>query len=258
MIRRDWNITTETPEWLMFSQPEHARVSWQLASAWKWSGDLEQLPHDDLLTAVRIHDDGWKTWESAPQVDNQGKPIAFDEMPLAESLGIWTSSIELGARQGPLVGYAIAGHFIRLLERFDSWKADPQRTALAKDFLITQSERMQELLHLWQEVDPDNNTKANAELAVGCVRFFDAISLWMLTAERHDEETFHLHDGSGISLDPAEPGLLVANPWPFAEESAWVSANGRSIPMRRYASADDLRVQPRHEIEMTWEFRPAE
>jgi hypothetical protein len=258
MIRRDWNITSETPEWLLFSQPEHARVSWQLASLWKLSSDFEQLPLDDVLTAVRTHDDGWKPWETNPQVDAQGKPVEFDEMPLAESLAIWTSSIELGAKHGPLVGYAIAGHFVRLLERFNSWKDNPERANLAKDFLITQSQKMAEMLNQWQVETSEQNTKAQADLAIGCVQFFDALSLWMLTADRHEEETFHLNGGPGVTINPEEPGLLVATPWPFAEESVWISANGRSIPMRRYDSAEDLRAQSRHEIEMSWEFRPGE
>jgi hypothetical protein len=255
MIRRDWNITSETPEWLLFSQPEHARLSWQLANAWKFSGDLAQLPHDDVLTAVRMHDDGWKTWEAEPQVDTQGKPIEFDEMPLVESLAIWTDSIELGSKQGPLIGYAIAGHFVALLERFNSWKDDPELANRAKDFLITQSRRMTELLNDWQAENPEQNTQANADLAVGCVQFFDALSLWFLTKERHDAETFQLNGGPGITLDPGEAGLLVVNPWPFVESSVWVSANGRTIPMRHYASAEDLSTQARHEVEMTWQLR---
>lgn len=255
MIRRDWNLTTETPEWLLFSQPEHARVAWQLASAWKFEGDLALLPREETLAAVLTHDDGWKTWEANLQVDAQGKPIEFDEMPLADSLAIWAESIDLGAKREPLIGYAIAGHFVALLERFNTWKDNPGRASLAKDFLITQSQRMTEFFDAWQTENPAQNTKAIADLAVGCVQFFDMLSLWMLAAERHEATTFVLGDGPGITFDPDEPGLVIATPWPFTGDTLWITANGRSIPMQRYDTAAALHAQPRHEIEMTWEFR---
>ncbi len=41
----------------------------------------------------------------------------FDEMRLADSLAIWSRSIEMAASHGPLVGYFVAGHFTRLLRR---------------------------------------------------------------------------------------------------------------------------------------------
>ncbi len=103
MIRR------ETADgWLLISQIDHAVLAAEVAAAWG-NDDVPTLPlRDELLRAIRLHDDGWYDWEQVPTiVPETGKPRDFTEMPMAEAATIWTESVELAAR-GPVSTAAAA------------------------------------------------------------------------------------------------------------------------------------------------------
>ena len=72
----------------------------------------------EVVEAITHHDDGWAEWEAAPQLNPAiGGPFSFLEMPLAEALEIWDSSIAAAGKFGPLAGCIVAGHFYRLAQR---------------------------------------------------------------------------------------------------------------------------------------------
>ena len=94
MIRRD-----SGNDWLLISQVEHARLAGDLAAAW----GNEQVPAlpvaDQLVRAVRDHDNGWWRWEQSPEIDPAaGWPRNFTEMPATTAAPIWSASIESAAR----------------------------------------------------------------------------------------------------------------------------------------------------------------
>ena len=120
MIRRDQKSPGAAERWVLFSQPHHAELSAQLAEHWQSPFVRAIEPHREIINAITLHDDGWTQWEQHPQI-HHGRPIAFDEMPLEESLRIWRESISIGLASGPLEAFAIAGHFSRLLREHDSW-----------------------------------------------------------------------------------------------------------------------------------------
>src|SRR5689334_22023337 len=103
MIRRPQPGVDSQPQWVLISQVEHARVSGELAEHWA-AGAL--APRDELVATIYHHDDGWREWEQRPDVDPEpGRPRAFTEMPLADSLVIWQRSIDAAARLGNLAPY---------------------------------------------------------------------------------------------------------------------------------------------------------
>ena len=82
MIRRDVTLPDGRPGWLRISQVDHARLSAELASRWGGGRFLPVIcnPHvegenplrgvrDEVLAAIRHHDDGWLSWETAPAID---------------------------------------------------------------------------------------------------------------------------------------------------------------------------------------------
>lgn len=96
MIRR------ETPDgWLLISQVDHARLAGDLAAAWG-NDRVPGLPLEEwLIPAIRDHDEGWRSWEAAPTLNDGGVPRQFTEMPAAEAAAIWTASIDLCASGPP-------------------------------------------------------------------------------------------------------------------------------------------------------------
>lgn len=92
MIRRDAG-----EQWLLISQVDHARVAADLAMAWG-NDDVARLPLAEwLVPAVRDHDEGWRTWETAPTVTEDGVPRQFTEMSVDVANEIWGRSIEISA-----------------------------------------------------------------------------------------------------------------------------------------------------------------
>lgn len=88
MIRRD-----SQNGWLLVSQLEHARLAHDLAAAWG-NGLTPSLPLGEwLLPAIRDHDEGWLKWELAPDLNEEGSPRSFMEMPAEDSVAIWSRSI---------------------------------------------------------------------------------------------------------------------------------------------------------------------
>lgn len=89
MIRRDAGN-----DWLLISQVDHAHLSGRVAAVWG-NETVPRLPvPDDLVPAIRDHDEGWRDWERHPQVDPEsGRPRQFTEMPMRESTAVWSESI---------------------------------------------------------------------------------------------------------------------------------------------------------------------
>lgn len=108
MFRKVWS----DDKWLLISQVEHARVAGLMAAAWDFGG--RRAPQE-LLTAVSRHDDGWKPVDEAPEVNAQGDPRAFNEMPAEVALEIWSRSAgALAQEEKHYAAGLVAGHFIHL------------------------------------------------------------------------------------------------------------------------------------------------
>ncbi len=97
MIRRE-----HQNDWLLISQVDHAHLAGRMAAHWG-NETVPALPlRDDLVDAVRFHDDGWREWEQTPEVNPQtGQPRNFTEMPLATSVKIWQHSIDIAGGGAP-------------------------------------------------------------------------------------------------------------------------------------------------------------
>src|SRR5687768_8556541 len=95
-------ICRETNDgWLLISQVDHARLAGDLAAAWG-NETVPGLPLAEwLVPAIRDHDEGWRNWEAAPTVTDEGRPRPFTEMPAAEAAAIWDVSIEVCASGAP-------------------------------------------------------------------------------------------------------------------------------------------------------------
>lgn len=257
MIRRDLQSPGQPPCWVLFSQPDHAILSGEIARAWQSPCFAPLEPEHEVLHAIYHHDDGWQTWERHPQVDvEQGRPLAFNEMPLAVALPIWQSSIDQGLSRSPLVAYAIAGHFVRLLKQFDSWKADDNLRSLAEPFLAGTEAAMSGWLAAWTSASAANEPHLAAR-AVEFVRLFDAISLWLLCAERTVPASFETPSGPPVTFAPFAPGRIAVEPWPFRQNALELSASGRKIAARRYHSSEDLQSAPAEPVEYRWTLLPA-
>jgi len=116
MIRRD-----DGNDWLLISQVDHAHLAAEIAEA-LGNENMPALPLPDLLIpAIREHDEGWREWEHAPEVDpDTGHPRGFTEMPMSVSTKLWAESITAATRGTPSQAEAIKRYQKFLAEKNES------------------------------------------------------------------------------------------------------------------------------------------
>lgn len=243
MIRRKTTFEDGAAGWLLISQIEHARISGEIARAWR-----DRVPQE-AIDAITHHDDGWAEWEASPHIHpERGRPLSFSEMPVAEALDIWNRSIDAAHRFGELAGAIVAGHFLGLaggsgqadkplvkhwsrgwtLFRDDwiaRWKNQGAGNTQA---VFDQSQQMllaADLLSLWlcmdgpissagDELQPNSEIQSRSEKVLGTYRFETC------------SKTF-------VSERWNWTGSL--SPWPFAAEAVEFTAPAVAVPVRGYA-----------------------
>lgn len=111
MIRRN-----DGNDWLLIAQADHAHLAADVAGAWG-NPAVPPLPlADQLVAAIRDHDEGWRQWEQSPEIDAEtGRPRDFTEMPMPTATAIWSRSILAAACGGPSHADAV-GRFQRFLD----------------------------------------------------------------------------------------------------------------------------------------------
>lgn len=270
MIRREIRLADREPCWLLISQVEHARISGVLAApaiefAQSLHGvDLSEV-REELLSAITHHDDGWAAWEAEPGLDEQGCPLSFRELPLAESIPIWTASIEAAAAYGKLAEYAVTLHFLALFESSEKSRTDPN----AMSWQTKMNDKKRRMLAEWRENDSEGVRTAIARAALGMLQSFDLASLWLCSAcpgggEHVDQwpKPYRFGDQSPefSCLLPDNDAEYPANldrcratiqPWPFVEDELAIEAKGQIVPVRKYRDSAELK-SAMHPHEVRW------
>jgi hypothetical protein len=268
MIRRDAQLADGSPAWVLISQIEHARVAGELAKDWG-AAPVAPLPvRDTLLPAIYRHDDGWRDWEAAPQIDPaRGRPRSFLEMPSDVAHEIWVQSIHAVADLGPLAQYVVAQHFIRL--RRGGGETTDQDVAA---FLQEYDQRSHAWLTQWLSQDANRHTAELAAAAVGYLQMFDAFSLWLCCSGPTQMKRIKTPQNVDVTLTPVVAGgdacqrqtsaaalagyTIQAEPWPWKASSHRASATAVKIPATPLASDDQLRsrLKSAETIELNWSF----
>ena len=256
MIRRDVAARDGTPAaWVIIAQIDHAHLAGQLAKHWGAPfGKLEA--REALLWAAFHHDDGWAAWDQNPGVDSAtGVPRQFTEMNPADTLAIWTMSIDAAAAQGPLEGCLVAGHFCRLGRRATWGKEQDPAWQPFLGFLDSYEARARQWLARWQADDAAHSPQL-AEQALDQLQFFDTFSLWFCCSESTEREIVETPFGVDLVILPRSPSQLQLEPWPFTSDSLELSVPGRMIPTGHYASRAELAAAPSQAIQLRWKLTP--
>jgi hypothetical protein len=351
MIRREHGR-----DWLLISQVEHARLAGELAEAWNFNGGRMVAVRDELVQAVRQHDEGWAVWELSPTVDPEtGRPRDFTEMPMPTATGIWSRSIAYclehhpASAMGPLLycyrewlsarNLRLTNERVRAIEaicrqpgRFTTDALiDELRTAHGRvsrslvgrelgrlrTFGVLESretsdgesyanacplERLSEIGGLWvsrhfqwlAEHAWDSRPARDERLAIDCfldeqmvihnhwrssfprefpsrmaddlidrgfrwIQFFDRLSLWLCSAERHDAAEFEIPCGGTLRLIPAAADRILFEPRHVLNGPLHLKVPARRLPVAHYADDSQLKSAlagaPTEELAL--EFEPA-
>lgn len=210
--------------YLSITQPDHARFSAELLSLWRSLADHPR--REELLFAVREHDNGWRETDAAPHWDaERGRPHDFISLPRGERIELWQRGTARFAGERPYASLLIVRHAIRLHQERsgEDWQA-------FRDYL---DELQRGLIE---------ETGAPEEQVEEDYRWLDLADLISLAACNRWSEPFARYgfrgqlDGETLRLDPL---TLRLDPFPLAGSTAF-RIPCRRIPVREYRGDADL------------------
>lgn len=112
--------SVEAPQYLLVAQPDHARLSGELATLFR-APFLPQITQT-VAKAIAAHDNGWarqfaferELQGEPPRMEETGRPKHFMAVALEESLAAWTGSIKSAGEDSRLGEYMVSAHFSRI------------------------------------------------------------------------------------------------------------------------------------------------
>ena len=95
----------------LVTQPDHAVLAAEILRLWRSDGLPRHPRRDDLLFAVREHDNGWREADAAPRTDPAtGRPLDFRSLPLPDRREVWDRGTARFAASRPYAALLIAEH----------------------------------------------------------------------------------------------------------------------------------------------------
>lgn len=205
------------------TQPDHAGVAAEILGLWRADGLPEHQRRDELLFAVREHDNGWQEIDAAPYVcPTNGGPYTFTELPEIRRRELWLRGVDRHVEQRPYAALLITRHAIGI-------HADRRALADWSEFFDTLTELEASLM---EELEPEPDHVAED---YGWLRLADLISLQACGAlSERFEEAGHRFERQGSQI--------AIGPFPLAGATTF-SVPARWIPDRTYSSDTDLAVE---------------
>jgi hypothetical protein len=219
-------VVDQGAEWLLITQPDHARFAGELLRLWRADGLAEHPRREEIAFAGWEHDNGWREADSAPSWDREReRPHDFTSLAEAERREIWERGTARFAESRPGGALLVTLHALAL---FANRRGDPEWD----ETLTRLDERRDGLLEAaWLTADE----------AAEDYRFVDLADLASLHASSRWSEPFEREWPDGRRRGRFEPDTasLRLDPFPLAGATTF-RIPARRIPRRRYGGDADL------------------
>ena len=237
---------------VVIRQTDHAALAGFFAR--EWGNELFKRPEplEAFRLAVSEHDNGWREWELAPQIDPKTRlPYSFMSLPTEEHMQLYQSGIERVVTANRYAGLLVSLHCAGLYDRtratipgFSAKYVKSTETELVSGFL--QSLKLQQL-RLKVDLRADAATKDYAQdkiLETNARRLeaLDRLSLYFCMNNLEDAMIDGVPvDSQGSEVDwevRPKPGNVVSvSPYPFRREPLQISILSRRVPKRLYTNS---------------------
>ena len=175
------------------TQTDHAVLSAELLELWILNGLPEHPRRNDLLFAVREHDNGWREADAAPRTNPQnGRPYDYRSHPDALRLELWQRGVQRLSASYPYASLLVATHCLGLHKTFrdrPGWSAFLGKLETVQDELLKLSGLSRQEL-----------TKDYAWLELGDTLSLIVCDAWNHQTEKHGS-TIELHEGN-LEIEP--------------------------------------------------------
>lgn len=214
---------------LLITQPDHARLSATIASAWDAGGRVPAEARAAVLFAVAEHDNGWDEIDAAPML-NAGttRPHDFMDLPAHLKRDIWPRGVQRFAADSPLAAALVAQHALTLHAHR---RGDPEWAPF-----FTRVEALQSDL-LRRCATGAGITRADFDRSYDLLYIGDVVSLVFCNAWTDPIDA----RGYRITLLEGHDTLSIS-PDPFNGTRVHFEIAAHALPDRPYRSDDELRA----------------
>lgn len=211
------------------TQPDHARLAGELMALWRAGGLPDHPRREEILLAVREHDNGWRETDAAPHLDRERRrPHDFLSLPLPERLAVWPRAVGRYAERCPHAALLIAHHAQAL---YGEHRGEEKFEELF-EVLDSQAEWLLEVTGLEQYLVEEDY----AFLAFGDLASLAVCNRWT------EPFSYGMPDGRVEGRFDPESESLHLVPFPLAGSTTF-RVPCRHIPARDYTGDTDLAVE---------------
>jgi hypothetical protein len=255
-------LETETGWWLI-THPDHARLAGAFAERWGNEMFLPPEPRARVLKGIARHDDGWAGRDAMPQITRQGKPSAFsvelvgkysafEDIDLADYLGVRDRALRLIAEEDAYAAILVSMHTYSLLtDHADRSTIAPAELPLLDEFLDGQKEFQASLMQrivVDSEIAPELRTKEAILDHFRLLQATDNLSLMTCVDFSSPSNLLHplpLRSGGYARVEVRSIGTrhFELKPYPFALPAINFRFSARHVVGKVFHSAQQLQRQ---------------
>ncbi len=217
-----------------------------------------------MINAIAQHDNGWYEWETAPETDANGAPLAFiPGPPYTEKLPIWQRGVDRAAAQHPYMGLLASRH-ASLLYTGDLQRLEGDERRATEAFVAKQEQWTNEIRHGLAD-DAELHHVATEPVLMAHTRllqFGDSSSLQVVMPWSQERLFPHCpvdfvgtYTAITLRWDAQE---ITFDPWPFGVTHFTVSIHGRLLDQAIFPSHTAyqaaLTTAPLHSL--SWQVMP--
>ena len=238
-------VVTREDCFQLVTQPEHAHLAARILQLFKHPGVRERKNYEELLYAVREHDNGWQELDSAPRWDpERSRPFDFLTLPADERQEVWRRGSSRHLADHPYASALIMHHAWHLHTRVPLPETTTSKTSAAIENPISTLAR--ELAQLRDETLAGNGFEFDELLED--YDFLELVDLISLVACSEWQRPFGLVTRSG-SFDfelvrtaaRGETAVLEIDPFPLAGTTTF-TYRARTIERRAFSGDTELAV----------------
>ena len=252
---------------LLITQQEHAALAAKLAAVWGNEKFVRPQRRESVLTAIGMHDDGWREIDEQLPLDSSRRPLEVLDAPPLIAMRAWSTSADRAAAADAYAGLLVSLHGLALSVKAAMLRPPPANPSDVQflteqfevnKFLHREIERQEQLrslvgmrtdLPLTQGLADAGASPQEDRLTfdLRVLQTTDAASL-LLCGEPEDRIR-------GIQLQPAptappmavkfdydRTGQLRMKPWPFDVRRLEFQLTAKALPRRTFADAEECRA----------------
>ena len=258
-------LRPEEEQWLCIPQREHARLAAEIAAVWKPPPCPPGIVWQDLVRAIRHHDDGWLDWDADPQLDpDTGELRSFTDMRMEDSTVLWRESL-LACRDRPAFDGAphhilatvwVGRHFTHLAQSAAERHPDDLTVTEPCRLFVEFAAEIEASIRQQLSLNPTDWERA-AAFGGSTVRWFDLLSLTLCLTTPTRSVTVDLPNWPTVEMIFTPHGIGL-DPWLLTTSTLTQQTPARKIPTRTFANhqAFDLAWLQAKRERLTWCLSP--